>query len=64
MTKRKIEISRVNKNGGCINRERHSWKVEYGDSDCDKMFIYSVDTYTCIKCGEIKNISHKELKAK
>ena len=56
-------ISRKNNNGDCVNGERHSWKIEYGDSTWDKRHIYSVDTHTCIKCGEVKNISHRGIRA-
>ena len=61
---RKIEISHKNKNGSCINGERHSWKIEYGNPEADERFVYSVDTHTCIKCGEVKNVSHKGIRAK
>ena len=62
--KKKLEISRENKNGKCINGERHSWRVEYGEIIVDNRFVYSVDKHTCVKCGEVKNISHKGLIAK
>ncbi len=64
MTKRKIEISRKNRNGGCKNGERHSWRIEYGEPYADEHHVYRVDTHICLKCEEVKNISHKELKAR
>jgi len=62
--KKKQIISRKNKNGSCINNERHNWKIEYGEPSFANHFVYAVDTHTCIKCGEVKHISHKGLKAK
>ena len=63
LKKMKKIISRKFKNGSCKNGERHSWRIEYGELEYDKRFVYRVDTHICIKCGIIKYISHKDMKA-
>ena len=46
----------------CLDGKNHKWKIEYGLPESDLLHIYTVDTYSCIKCGKKKIITHKEIK--